>query len=172
MTKIQKDIFAVSIFFLFWFGLFFYSGTFTSGYHFIDDQDIISLNAKINNTSFLYTAKNYITFDLNWRFRPFWSLHRVAEIKLFGTNFKMFGIPHAGQSCFCNLVSACWFRKHRNAVSESVIVSNGKKHLFGKEKIILWNWIRNIFGCDVALQRKFYNNSAGYTFHVCLDIFG
>jgi len=98
MTKIQKDIFAVSIFFLFWFGLFFYSGTFTSGYHFIDDQDIISLNAKINNTSFLYTAKNYITFDLNWRFRPFWSLHRVAEIKLFGTNFKMFGI-YTGLLC-------------------------------------------------------------------------
>ncbi len=68
--KFKKDITALLVFLIFWIALFLYSGTFTSGYHFIDDHEIISLNSKLNHSPFLYTAKNYILFDFNWRFRP------------------------------------------------------------------------------------------------------
>ncbi len=87
-----KDIYAAGFILVFWLGMFFYTGTFTSGYHFIDDHEIIQLNAKLNSSSFAHVVKNYLQFDSNWRFRPFWGIHRVMEVKMFGTNFQLWAI--------------------------------------------------------------------------------
>ena len=84
-----RDVSALGFIIVFWLGMFLYTGTFTSGYHFIDDHEIIQLNEKLNTSSFAHVAKNYLQFDSNWRFRPFWALHRVMEVKMFGTNFQL-----------------------------------------------------------------------------------
>lgn len=85
----MKRILPYLIIVFFWLVIFLYSETFTSGYHFIDDYEIITLDAKMDKTTFLYTAKTYILPDLTRRFRPFWALHRIAEVKVFGRDFRL-----------------------------------------------------------------------------------
>jgi len=82
----NKNIIAFIFFTLFWASFVFISGTLTSGYHFTDDHEVISFNKNIQNNGLLDASKSIIKEDLKERFRPFYYLHRIIIIKLFGTN--------------------------------------------------------------------------------------
>lgn len=77
---------------LFWITFLAFTQSFTSGFHFIDDHEIIILDSKIESTSFAYTAKSYMMRDLGLRFRPFWAVYRVAEVALFGRNITAWSV--------------------------------------------------------------------------------
>jgi hypothetical protein len=62
----------------------FFSGTLNSGYHFIDDHEMLKIHADLEKTSFVGTSIQWIKNDFSIRFRPMYFLHRVSEIKIFG----------------------------------------------------------------------------------------
>lgn len=64
------------------------TGTATSGFHFIDDWGMISIHDDLQSHSLASTMVNWLRDDLQWRFRPFYYVHRVLEVFVFGTNFK------------------------------------------------------------------------------------
>lgn len=86
---------AVLAFFLaFWFALLALSGTLTSGYHFMDDHDLLRIRSSTQATS-LGREAHIFQRDLlapSWRFRPFYNLHRRMTVALFGCNFFILSV--------------------------------------------------------------------------------
>ena len=80
--------------FLFWFSILFFSGSLSSGYHFVDDHQILEINQKLSsyNFSVLDVSKEMILDDFNKRFRPLFYFYKVLETKLFGINFLFWSI--------------------------------------------------------------------------------
>jgi len=68
------------------------TGTLTSGYHFIDDHEIISISNNLKSESLIKVISNYINYDLPSRFRPMYYFHRVIETKIFGTNLFLWSL--------------------------------------------------------------------------------
>jgi hypothetical protein len=88
---IQKHSYwlACLFFLVFWFSFLIASGTLFSGYHFVDDHELIRIQQSLNNAhiGFVKYVTNLIANDIHQRFRPVYYIHRVIEVKLFGTNF-------------------------------------------------------------------------------------
>jgi hypothetical protein len=79
---------AVVVFFFAGLLLFlFFTGALNSGYHFIDDHEMIRIYSDLKSNSFFHVASQWITNDFNIRFRPIYYLHRVLELRVFGDNF-------------------------------------------------------------------------------------
>ena len=90
--KANKNLIAFIIFFTFWFSFLCFTGTLTSGFHFTDDHQLISIKESINDNGFINAAKSFINKDLDIRFRPFYSMHRVFLVKIFGSHFFLLSI--------------------------------------------------------------------------------
>lgn len=65
----------------------FFTGTLNSGYHFIDDHEMLEIRSDLGKASILGTSIAWIKKDCYIRFRPMYYVHRVLEVKLFGTDF-------------------------------------------------------------------------------------
>ena len=90
-----KKIIASTIFFaLFWLAVLGLSGSLFSGFHFTDDHQIIGFSRSIESAGFIDQAIDYISGDisLKGRFLPLYDLHRLIEVKLFGTDFFMWAV--------------------------------------------------------------------------------
>lgn len=72
------------------------SGTLTSGYHFVDDHEIVKMKSELKSNSFFEVSKKWVEEDVrtNTRFRPFYYVHRVFETKLFGSDLVIWSIYH------------------------------------------------------------------------------
>lgn len=88
----NKHVIALILFSIFWTSLVIYTGTLTSGYHFTDDHEIISINKSIDDNGIENTVSYFLNKDLEIRFRPFYYLHRIALVKFFETNFLLWSI--------------------------------------------------------------------------------
>jgi len=69
------------------FSFLFFTGTLNSGYHFIDDHEMILIDSSLNKNTYVETYTEFMKNDLNIRFRPFYFLHRIFEVKVFNINF-------------------------------------------------------------------------------------
>ncbi|MBI2400582.1 MAG: hypothetical protein HYV23_05960, partial [Deltaproteobacteria bacterium] len=104
----RKSAFAAfAFFFLFWFGVLYLSGSLTSGFHFTDDHQIINFSNSIESASFIDMAADYIRGDISnkGRFLPLYDIHRLFEVKLFGTDFFMWA---AYDWLLASVASACF----------------------------------------------------------------
>lgn len=83
-----SDRWIVVLFFVGIFSFLYFTGTLTSGYHFIDDHSMISMKTSLDNSgSFLKTSLEYAKNDFNIRFRPIFSIFYIFEVQIFGVNF-------------------------------------------------------------------------------------
>ena len=64
IKKIDKNIIALVLFISFWFSLLFLTGALTSGYHFTDDHEIITINKNVHDNGLVNAAKSIIKDDL------------------------------------------------------------------------------------------------------------
>lgn len=69
------------------FSFLIFTKTLTSGFHFIDDHQMVSIKSSLLNNSFLRVTFDYIKADLLIRFRPIYYLYYISTIKVFGLNF-------------------------------------------------------------------------------------
>ncbi|MFA5927132.1 MAG: hypothetical protein WCT32_02420 [Patescibacteria group bacterium] len=86
---------ALVLFSAFWFLVFVLSGSLFSGFHYIDDHEIIRIKRDLlSDNSFWKVASAWIREDLysTGRFRPFYFFHRVLEARLFGDNFVIWSL--------------------------------------------------------------------------------
>ncbi len=88
----RNDILIISSFFIFLFLFLGLSGTITSGYHFVDDHEIIRIENELESSSLIQVTKKWIKDDLRMRFRPVYIIHRILETKLFGSNWLIWKI--------------------------------------------------------------------------------
>lgn len=104
----RKGALAAFVFFsVFWFGVLYLSGSLTSGFHFTDDHQIIGFSNSIDSVGFIDQAIGYIGGDISdkGRFLPLYDIHRLLEVKLFGTDFFMWAVygwllAVAASTCF------------------------------------------------------------------------
>lgn len=83
-----------AFFFFFWFGLLSHSGSLTAGFHFTDDHQIISYSETLKSAGAIETALTWIAQDAGstGRFLPVYYIHRLLQIKFFGTDFLLWGL--------------------------------------------------------------------------------
>lgn len=98
--KMNKNLIAFILFVLFWASFFTITGTVTSGYHFRDDHEIISINKNVQELGLIDASKTIIKKDLDIRFRPFYYFNRAVLTKLFGTNFLLWSLYNAVLAIF------------------------------------------------------------------------
>jgi len=99
----------------------FYTGTLNSGYHFIDDHEMLKIHADLEKTSFVDTTIQWIKNDFNIRFRPIYFLHRVFEMKFFGDNFFDLSFYTGVLAALTFLFFYYGARKMRFSILESVL---------------------------------------------------
>ena len=58
--NLLKNISAFAIFFAFWFSMFMYTGSLDSGYHLIDDHQIITLSQQLKTAPVHSVAKKLV----------------------------------------------------------------------------------------------------------------
>lgn len=69
------------------FGILLKAGTLTSGYHFLDDHEVIRFEYSIQNGADIFEMMtNAIKNDMWWRFRPFYWVERIAGTAVFGSD--------------------------------------------------------------------------------------
>lgn len=95
LVGFNKSLAAFILFTVFWSVVVIFSGTLTSGFHFVDDHEIITIEKNINDNGFLSATRDIIKTDLTFRFRPFYYLHRIFLVVLFGTNTLYWSINYA-----------------------------------------------------------------------------
>ena len=76
------------------FGFLILSGTLFSGYHFVDDHEVVRMeySFKEQHQPLTTIMHNYIQNDLSWRFRPFYWVERSILSYVFGSNMILWNI--------------------------------------------------------------------------------
>ncbi len=87
----KKSLTNVSVFILFfliWFSLFRFTGSFTRGYNIYEDYLVIKTNTQLDSGSLVSVTYNFARedVDVRSRFRIFFSFYKVLSIKLFGND--------------------------------------------------------------------------------------
>jgi hypothetical protein len=82
------------------------SKTLTSGFHFVDDHEIIRMHSELKSSSLTNVATVWVKEDLksNIRFRPLYYIIRVFETRLFGSDFVLWSVFY-GILCCITLIS-------------------------------------------------------------------
>lgn len=90
----KKALIAFAFFFFFWFGLLSHSGSLTAGFHFTDDHQIVSFSETLKSAGAIDTALDWVAQDVKsiGRFLPVYYIHRLVQIKFFGTDFLIWGL--------------------------------------------------------------------------------
>jgi hypothetical protein len=97
----RKDLIAIVSIIISVFLFLIISKTLTSGYHFVDDHEVIRIKNDLQTSSLGNVTKSWVKEDLyvNTRFRPVYYIHRVFETKLFGSDFLLWSIYNAVLCC-------------------------------------------------------------------------
>jgi len=97
--------------------------TLTSGYHFIDDHEIIRIKHDLNEETLMKVAKAWVKEDMTAtvRFRPLYIVHRVLETWLFGSDFFLWSLYNGLLWCVTLIFFYLGVRNLRFNITESVI---------------------------------------------------
>ena len=103
------------------FGIVYKAGSLETGYHFLDDHEIIRQNEALRTASVPLhrVIGNTIRGDLWWRFRPFYWVERILSVYFFGTEFIYWNyyIAIKGVITFCLLYFTARYLKHPRVIS-------------------------------------------------------
>lgn len=114
------------IFFLFVWGVILTaSGAVTSGYHFIDDHEIIRFSQELSdpNSGLLDVIKTRLSSDLSVRFRPLYYIHRIVITAVLGINFLAWQLYVLFLSTFCCYFFYLFCKKSDFSTAESILFS-------------------------------------------------
>ena len=84
--------------------LFLYrTGTYSSGYHFLDDHELVRAEYAFQEqgASLWNVMRSAMLGDLSWRFRPFYWVERTIGEYLWGSNLYAWNIYTAGKGVLC-----------------------------------------------------------------------
>ncbi|MFC2152103.1 hypothetical protein ACFLSE_06200 [Bacteroidota bacterium] len=97
------------------------TGTITSGYHFVDDHEIIRIKADFESMNLFEITKKWIKDDLNIRFRPLYYFLRIVQTRLFGSNFFIWSVCTGLLACIAMVAFYMAMRNFQFTVEESIL---------------------------------------------------
>lgn len=140
MKKSKKiEIISITIFYiLLVFGVLLLTGTITSGWHLVDDQEYIDyiLQMKFDGLSYWECLKNTILQDLMWRFRPLYYFLRVTFTVFFGTNLVAWSLLRGFTTAAAFLFLYLCGRKMKCNIFYSVLFS--LVVMVGPQSVVWW----------------------------------
>jgi hypothetical protein len=100
------------------------TGTLTSGYHFVDDHEIIRMKNDLKSASLNNVTKAWVKEDLfvNTRFRPLYYIHRVIEARVMGSDFTLWSVYNGFLYCLALVFLYLGTRRLKFTVGESVVI--------------------------------------------------
>jgi hypothetical protein len=104
-------IISLLVFAFLWSGFLIYSGTLTSGYHLIDDHEMLRISDDLSTSNPLSVSVDWVKTDLLARFRPMYYIHRVFSIWLLGTNFTAQSVLLLGMAILSSWLLYLFARK-------------------------------------------------------------
>lgn len=101
----------------------FLTNTITSGFHFVDDHEVIKMKSDLKASSLNAVTKRWVTTDLksNERFRPLYYIHRVYETKLFGSDFFLWSLYNGFLWALALILFYLAIRNLKFSLAESII---------------------------------------------------
>lgn len=119
----KKDILVAAAIIVLVFLFLIFTRTLNSGFHFIDDHEIIRIKSDLGTSSFVGVCEKWGHEDIhvNGRFRPFYIIFRVAETKLFGSDFLLWSVYTGAAWCAALILLYSAMRKMKFAVAEAII---------------------------------------------------
>jgi hypothetical protein len=101
----------------------FFTGTLNSGYHFVDDHEVIRMKDDLKSLSLTEVTKKWVREDLvsNNRFRPLYYIHRVFETDFFGSNFFLWSLYTGIQCCLAFIFFYLGIRNLKFSMGEAVL---------------------------------------------------
>jgi hypothetical protein len=99
------------------------SKTITSGYHFVDDHEVIRIKSDLKSSSLIEVSKSWVKEDLysNTRFRPVYYIHRVFETKLLGSDFFLWSVYNGILFCLALVFLYLGMRNLKFTLGESIV---------------------------------------------------
>lgn len=96
----KKEIIIISLFILLVvFGFLFITGTINSGYHLVDDHEIVRITKDIENDGFIKTLFKWTEDSFSIRFRPLYFIIRVLLSYTLGVNIELWYVWKALEIC-------------------------------------------------------------------------
>lgn len=97
--------------------------TLTSGYHFVDDHEVIRIKHDLKESSLIDVAKAWVKDDINdaSRFRPLYFAHRVLETRVFGSDFFIWSLYTGLLWCLTLVLFYLGMRNLKFRIIESII---------------------------------------------------
>ena len=87
-----EGLLSLLVFVLFWGGLLLSSRTLTSGYHLIDDWELLTMSTDLHHSGLLTLTANSVQNDLTIRLRPWFYIQRILTLWLLGFNMTLLNI--------------------------------------------------------------------------------
>jgi|WetSurMetagenome_2_1015567.scaffolds.fasta_scaffold00504_10 hypothetical protein len=99
------------------------TGTLNSGYHFVDDHEVIKIKDDLTTSSVIDVSVKWIRQDIgtNMRFRPLYYAHRVLETKFFGSDFLLWSIYNLFLFCIASLTFYSALRRMKFGIPETLV---------------------------------------------------
>jgi hypothetical protein len=100
------------------------SRTLTSGFHFVDDHEVIKMKSELKSLSAVEVSRNWIKTDIssNGRFRPMYYFHRVLETSVFGSDFLLWSVYTAILCCISMIGFFLGMRNLKFSIPDSVVL--------------------------------------------------
>jgi hypothetical protein len=94
--------------------MLFFSGSIASGYHLLDDHEIIDMHQELQGSAhdFGNTVSEWVKKDLGKRLRPFYFVHRLIEARLFGANLEIWSCYQGFLAVLTSFFLFLFFRLH------------------------------------------------------------
>lgn len=127
---------AFLLFFLFWSWFFLSTKSIFSGYHWIDDHEILNINRELASKKVTEEIKDLVIRDLSIRFRPLYYSHRVVEVKIFGDNFVAWSVYNAFLALLTSFFLFLFLKFSKFSFGNSVLFSF--LSLVGYQSVIWW----------------------------------
>ena len=89
------------------------TGILESGYHFVDDHDLIGIRNYLYSHGFAESLIYFFKRDLTIRFRPTYYLIRVIQTAVFGTDYKAWHLMYAVIAALCFLLAYVYARLNK-----------------------------------------------------------
>ncbi|MCK5169192.1 MAG: hypothetical protein KAQ75_04865 [Bacteroidales bacterium] len=118
---LKKDFIAIILIITSVFLFLALTGTLTSGYHFVDDHEIVRIKKDFESMNTFEVTKKWLKYDMIMRFRPLYYFHRIVETKLFGSNFFLWSLYTGVLACITLISFYLAMRNFKFNVWESLL---------------------------------------------------
>ncbi len=98
------------------------SRTLNSGYHFVDDHEVITIKDDLKSSALINVTKSWLSedFKINKRFRPVYIINRVFETRVFGADLLLWSIYNGVLCCIALISFYFGMRRLKYSPAESI----------------------------------------------------